>query len=233
MIYYTAIMVTVVLLLIIAVPLAILLGSVTAISHIAKRLFRKKTTIEAKEEYEPAKNGKNSFRRHVNMGNIAVDVWFYPDKNLIKRVVRIRDKVLAEKYGRKLNLDSIEDADFNEADSIVEQTVREVKNKFRIKTTKAVVNLPRTNIAYTGEVIRFGMETREGKDGKYDTFVLHLLDDQVDAPHELRGSDLQRAIKEAEVQIGDAVKVESLGRTPVQLGNSKTGFKNLWAITKI
>ncbi len=253
-------------LLIVPMPVAMLMGLfilILAADKIAEEVMRNKATGKPNPEKtnalakfatkltairEDAEENQRAefkkFRKHIDIGNAAIDVWFHPDEGLAKRVVRIRDKALAEKFGEKLNLEEIEVVNFDEVDGIVEQTVREVKEKFSIgDTAKAVTTPPRERkstrtkakaaTSYTGEIIRFGMETREGKEGKYDTFALHLFDDQAGAPHELCGTDLQRAIKEAGVQPGDTVKVESLGRTQVPLGNGRTGFKNLWSVSKV
>ena len=90
----------------------------------------------------------------------------------------------------------------------------------------------RPQAVYEGKIVRFGVEEKDGEQGKYQTYSLHLLDPAVDAPHSLNGVDLERAIKEAQAQPGDRVKVEKLGKTQVDLPNGKTGFKNLWAVTK-
>lgn len=86
--------------------------------------------------------------------------------------------------------------------------------------------------SYVGEVIRFGMEEKNGREGPYQTFCLNLLDTEAGAPHQLSGVDLERAIKDAGVTPGDKVVVENLGRTSITLGDGSTGYKNLWNVRK-
>lgn len=86
--------------------------------------------------------------------------------------------------------------------------------------------------SYSGEVIRYGLEEKDGRKGPYMTFCLHILDSEAGAPHQLSGVDLERAIKEAGVAPGDQVVVESLGRASITLDDGSAGYKNLWNVRK-
>lgn len=233
-----------------AIPVAILTGIVIAFTMVRKLLAKKEATNETveenavEEEVKTQSGQRKKFRKHVDIGDAAVDLWFHPEEGVVKRVVRFHNKKLAEEHGEKLKLPEIDLIDIGAADALVAQTVDEIRSKFSIghaakvaqPAGKRAAAIPqaKASASYTGKIIRFGMETHDGNGGKkFEAFTLHLFDAQAGAPHELRGADLQRAIKEVGARPGDMVKVDSLGRTPVSLGEGKTGFKNLWSVVKV
>ena len=220
-------------------------GAIMMPAIVARRLTRKEAPEETAEKSATSNEGNElkPFRKHVDIGDAKIDVWVHPDKGLIKRTVRVHNKELAAKHGEKFNLPQLDLVDPDSVEEIVEQSVREVRDKFGVASTvkagmpererKPRQKRAKATASYTGEVIRYGMETHDGKTGQYESFTLHLFDTEAAAPHEMHGADLQRAIKEAGVVPGDQVKVEILGSTPVALGAGKTGNKTLWSVSKI
>lgn len=235
-------------LLVVAAPVALAVGLVWGGSIIYKACTAKEegpaTEPESNVENEASVNTK--FRRHFDIGKAVVDVWFHPEEGVAKRVMRIRDEALAEQlHGKKHKLPDVAYSDTGDVEKIVEQTISEVQAKLgnvtmlstsRNPSVKPVVKIDKRKAAsakttHTGEVIRYGMEEKEGRDGPYRTFSLYIFDQDAGAEHEVgRGVDLERAIKEAGVIPGDTVKVESLGQTEVNLANGTTGKKNLWSV---
>lgn len=206
-------------------------------------------TVPEPEVEKPANTGKK-FRKHVDIGPAAVDVWFHPESGVAKRVLRVRDEALAAQLGgKKLKLPELEYISPDDVEDIVERTISEVQAKLGTTTIApavAPVTAPATpakaakrkgaaaKTTHVGEALRFGMEEKDGKDGPYRTFCLYIFDRDAGAEHEVgRGVDLERAIKEAGVNPGDMVKVASLGRTAVTLGNGTAGYKNLWSVEKV
>lgn len=247
---FVGILVAAMVILIVATPVAIVIGLGFAILKVWELVQQSKTKEEPVATGAPevpdeadATQERNAFRKHVDIGDAGIDVWFHPSKGVIKRTVRVRNKELVAKHGEKFNLPQLDLVDPDNVEEIVEQSVREVRDKFGIGTTvkagtpererKPRQKRAKATTSYTGEVIRYGMETHEGKTGQYESFTLHLFDTEAAAPHEMHGADLQRAIKEAGVVPGDQVKVEILGSTPVALGAGKTGNKTLWSVSKI
>lgn len=267
-----------IIILIVAAPIALLIGTLIALKKAMDWMkAEKEATKEAieaakatEEESEvanvvesessaaavPAEPGK-TFRKHINLGEAAVDVWFHPDSGVARRTVRINDKALAEQHGEKFKLPEIQYIEAGDVETIMQQTIGEVKTKLGLTATAAKVvkaskiaktakvaktvavgtEVPRAHAkaqsSYTGEILRLGMEEKDGREGPYQTYTLHIFDQQAGAPHQLCGTDLERAVKEAGVAPGDRVTVESLGRTQVTLGNGKAGHKNLWSVSKV
>lgn len=198
------------------------------------------------------------YRKHVDVGDAAVDVWFHPETSVAKRTIKIRDKALAEQLGsNKLKLSDVEFLDPNEVDAIVAQTISEVKAKLEGKGAKIVApeapakpakakakqktvekgtSTPRVVNSHTGRIISFGVEEKEGKGdrkGNYHTFCLQIHDQQAGAPREMCGVELQRAVKNAGVKPGDLVRVDFHGKTLVSLPNEESAYKNLWSVQKV
>lgn len=213
-------------------------------------------TPEAKPE--SAASAKK-YRKHADLGQAVVDVWFDPEAGKTKRTVRVRDEKLAETLGAKFQLPEIDYIDEGEAEAIMEQTINEVKAKLEgrpftaeVRSVKPKPKKPEGKPAgktgsvpkgpprlkpksrHTGEILHYGPERKiDGKGSEYETFALHLLDKTTTETHEMCGVDLQRAIRESRVKIGDQVAIEFLGKTQVTLPDGSTGNKNLWSVSKI
>lgn len=236
---------------VVATPIVILVVSI----WLAVKLWKAFTTKDAVPVTEPesaveeASSTGKPFRKHVDIGAAAVDVWFHPESGVAKRVMRIRDEALAAQLGgKKLKLPEVEFIDPGDVEDIVARTISEVQAKLgpspiasNVESVKVAIppkaeqrKAAAAKTTHVGEIIRYGTEAKDGKDGPYRTFCLYIFDRDAGAEHEVgRGVDLERAITEAGVNPGDMVKVKSLGRTPVTLGDGSTGHKNLWSVEKV
>jgi hypothetical protein len=85
---------------------------------------------------------------------------------------------------------------------------------------------------YEGMVVSAGMSTKNGQNGSYSTFCLTLNDGEKEVP--LNGTEIHRQVKDMGIQIGERVKVVSMGRSPIDVpGQEKQGWKNLYQITRL
>lgn len=94
----------------------------------------------------------------------------------------------------------------------------------------------RTAVAtYRGTLEKFGVEPREDKSngGQYNCFCIHYFDFALGTTHDLVGTDLERAIREAGVGVGDSIEVSLIGDVKTPIGNGKFRRKKVWNITKL
>lgn len=88
---------------------------------------------------------------------------------------------------------------------------------------------------YRGVLEKFGVESREDRNngGHYNCFCLHLFDWSLGTSHDLVGTDLERAIREANAAIGDSIEVSLVGDIKTPIGGGKVRRKKVWSIIKI
>lgn len=85
---------------------------------------------------------------------------------------------------------------------------------------------------HEGMVVSAQMSTKNGQNGSYSTFCLTLNDGEKEVP--LNGTEIHRQVKDMGIQIGERVKVVSMGRSPIDVpGQEKQGWKNLYQITRL
>lgn len=90
---------------------------------------------------------------------------------------------------------------------------------------------------YRGILLSYGQELRtldDPKKGKHQVhhFCVRIHDEVLDAEHPLWGNDLERVIREANVQVGDRVDLAFVGWTTVEI-HGKSEQKKIWALSKI
>ena len=89
-------------------------------------------------------------------------------------------------------------------------------------------------VSYRGKIVRAGMETfADPKDEKreFDCFAVTLDDFALGSEHVLKGTDLERAIKDSRVDVGDDVTIDLVGETEVWV-KGKRRMKKIWNINK-
>lgn len=125
------------------------------------------------------------------------------------------------------------------APTVVEKTLpREVAEQIdqgppEVKPTKPR-HVPRAvqGMVYEGTIVESGQTWKHGPAGAYRTFVLTINDGRTEVP--LTGTELERLVRETGVEVGDTVRVVSMGRCPVEVpGQSKPHYKNLYQLTRI
>jgi hypothetical protein len=89
-------------------------------------------------------------------------------------------------------------------------------------------------VTYRGVLKKQGVESREDRKngGTYSCYCIHLDDFALGTVHDIVGTDLERALKEANATIGDAIEVSLAGetKTPVK---GKIRTKKIWSVIKI
>jgi hypothetical protein len=87
-------------------------------------------------------------------------------------------------------------------------------------------------MVYEGTIVESGQTWKHGPTGTYRTFVLTINDGRTEVP--LTGTELERLVRETGVEVGDKVRVVSMGRCPVDVpGQAKPHYKNLYQLTRI
>lgn len=98
----------------------------------------------------------------------------------------------------------------------------------------AAASHQRKTLTYAGSLRWQGDSQRDGKDehGQTKTFSQYCIKLEMSdgTPVTLWGADLERAIREADVKLGDTINVVNHGRVPVSLGEGKTGYKVSWEV---
>ena len=96
--------------------------------------------------------------------------------------------------------------------------------------SKSEERAPRVKEAvFRGELLSYGYSQCGEGEEKYRVYCLDLHEESVGSKHQVRGMDLERAIKDAKVKIGDRIEV-------AQVGSVKTAKKrsmNLFSIQKL
>ena len=96
--------------------------------------------------------------------------------------------------------------------------------------SKSEAREPRVKEAvFRGELLSYGYSSCGDGPEKYRVYCLDLLEESVGSKHQVRGMDLERAIKDAKVKVGDRIEV-------AQVGSVKTAKKrnmNLFSIQKL
>ena len=82
----------------------------------------------------------------------------------------------------------------------------------------------RKQVTYQGSLIKYGQETRGEGPESYRCFCLHIYDEELGSTHQVWGTDLERAIKEAGVGSGDRIEVAQVGTIPTASGSNKKVF---------
>ena len=82
----------------------------------------------------------------------------------------------------------------------------------------------RKEVAYRGSLIKHGLESRGEGDDAYKCYCLHIYDEGLGSTHQIWGTDIERAIKDARAKDGDRIEVAQVGTTPTASGNKKKVF---------
>jgi len=86
--------------------------------------------------------------------------------------------------------------------------------------------------AIVGTVIQARQVTRTGARGKYQSFCLMLHDGHREVPQ--YGAELERAVADQGIKVGERVRVVYMGKQPVDVpGSSEPIYKNLYQVTKL
>lgn len=103
-------------------------------------------------------------------------------------------------------------------------TDNELKEVSPVSCAVAVPRPRKKEVAYRGLLVKHGIEARgEGGDA-YKCYCLHLFDEGLGSTHQIWGTDIERAIKDAGVRDGDRIEVAQVGTTPTAGGNKKKVF---------
>ena len=104
-------------------------------------------------------------------------------------------------------------------------------------TRKMPDKAQKVEVKYRGILVGYGREERkldDPKDGERMVrhFCVRIHDESLHAEQPLWGNDLQRVIKEANVQVGDRIELGVVGETPVMV-RGKPRKKKVWTLTKV
>lgn len=96
---------------------------------------------------------------------------------------------------------------------------------------------PKVEVKYRGILVGYGSEERKLDDPKkgerlVNHFCVRIHDEDLHTEQPLWGNDLQRVIKEANVQVGDRIELGVVGETPVMV-RGKPRKKKVWTLTKV
>ena len=109
------------------------------------------------------------------------------------------------------------------------------EKQFQPTTSLPEKKAPRNKmVSYRGKIVKAGRETfTDPKDEKrqFDCFAVTLDDFALGSEHVLKGTDLERAIKDSKVEIGDDVTIDLVGETEVWV-KGKHRMKKIWNINK-
>lgn len=89
-----------------------------------------------------------------------------------------------------------------------------------------------SKVRYSGKVLAFGPMRREDVPSPYDSYRLLIDDEQLQAEHALWGVDLQRAITDGQINVGERVSVGIVGETEVLVKGVPTA-KKVWDIQRL
>jgi len=100
--------------------------------------------------------------------------------------------------------------------------------------TEAMRQPRKREMTYRGRLVKQGVEDRPDRNngGTYSCFCIHLDDFALNAVHDIVGTDLERALKEVNAKVGDAIEVSLAGETTNKV-RGKLRTKKIWSITKI
>lgn len=82
---------------------------------------------------------------------------------------------------------------------------------------------------HSGTVVHAGKTTKEGREGKYETYCLTINDGEKEIP--LTGVEISRQVRDLGVGLGDRVKVVDMGRQPYEMASGAKGWRNLYQVS--
>lgn len=92
----------------------------------------------------------------------------------------------------------------------------------------------KVQVKYRGRIVSFGKENRQMDDNTVKKhYCVRIIDDDLKSEVAHWGNDLQRAVSEAGVAIGDRVEMGVVGNVPIALAGGATGRKTMWAMEKL
>lgn len=73
---------------------------------------------------------------------------------------------------------------------------------------------------------------RQGRNGEYQSFCLTVFDGQKEVPQ--YGAELERAVADQRITVGEKVKVVYMGKQPIDVpGSEERTYKNLYQVTRL
>lgn len=136
-----------------------------------------------------------------------------------------------------VEFERLQDDPFSGLDSHAVPSGAEGREELPVKKS-----VPRTGqVSYQGVVQTFGLVDRwipkdekdpNSKKKKVEHFRIRLLDEELQTEQDHWGADLERAIRDSGVQVGDRVQIAVVGTTPVMV-KGRTRTKKVWALTRL
>jgi hypothetical protein len=122
----------------VAAPIALAVGFIWVMKKVYDAFYPKEVTQEQTADVEENARSeaaaRNNFRKHVNIGAAAMDVWFHPAKGVARPVLRIRNKRLAERMGgEKFNLAEIAYRATGDEDEVVAKAASAAKAMLKVR----------------------------------------------------------------------------------------------------